>query len=83
MTSWIVAVALSVVSFSSYAFAESKDAIVGTWKLISAKETTEEGEVRDASEGRSSSQTGPRLGADETLGVKSSGRERHSRVTRI
>jgi len=48
MTSWTIAVALTLMSLSSDAMAQSKNGLIGTWKLISAKDTTESGEVRDA-----------------------------------
>jgi Lipocalin-like domain len=48
MTNWILAVALVVMTFSSNGIAQSSDAIVGTWRLVSAKNTTAKGEVKDA-----------------------------------
>ena len=48
MTRWVFGVALIVVSVSPYLVGQSKDALVGTWKLVSAKDTTEKGEVRDS-----------------------------------
>ena len=48
MTRWVFAVALIVVSVSPYLVGQSKDALVGTWKLVSAKDTTEKGEVRES-----------------------------------
>ena len=48
MTKWILAAVLTLPAFSISAIAESKDALVGTWKLVSAKDTTEKGEVRDS-----------------------------------
>ncbi len=48
MTSWTIAVALTLMSLSSDAMAQSKNGLIGTWKLISAKDTTESGEVRDS-----------------------------------
>lgn len=48
MTNWIIAAALIVLSFPSGGTAQSKETLVGTWKLVSATDTTEKGEVRDA-----------------------------------
>ena len=48
MTNWIIAVILTLISFPYVGMAQSKNALVGTWKLLSAKDTTENGEVRDA-----------------------------------
>ncbi len=48
MIDWIVAVALVVLTVPSNGIAQSKDALVGTWKLVSARDTPEKGEVRDA-----------------------------------
>ena len=48
MTNWIIGVILTFISFPSVGMAQSKNALVGTWKLVSAKDTTERGEVRDA-----------------------------------
>lgn len=41
----ILAAALSVLAFPSSTNAQSKDALVGTWKLVSATNTTDKGEV--------------------------------------
>jgi Lipocalin-like domain len=48
MTNWILAFALVVMVFQSNGIAQSKDALVGTWKLVSATDTTDKGEVKDA-----------------------------------
>ena len=48
MTNWFLAVALVVMALPSNGIAQSKDALVGTWKLVSARDTPERGEVRDA-----------------------------------
>src|SRR5712692_6100263 len=45
MKSWILAMPLTLMAFPSHGTAQSKDALVGTWKLISATNTTEKGEV--------------------------------------
>jgi hypothetical protein len=46
MTRLIVGVVLSIVLFQFQA--QSNEKLVGTWKLISAKITTDKGEVRDS-----------------------------------
>jgi hypothetical protein len=48
MTKWIFVVVLIVMAFSSDAIAQSKDSIVGTWRLVSSTDTTDTGEVKDA-----------------------------------
>jgi hypothetical protein len=48
MRNWIPAAGLIVLAFPSSTNAQSKDALVGTWKLVSATMTTEKGEVIDA-----------------------------------
>ena len=48
MTNWIIAVAFIFMVFPSGGVAQSKDALVGTWKLVSATDTTDTGEVKDA-----------------------------------
>jgi len=48
MTKWLLAAALILVAFPSSAMAQSKESLVGTWKLVSAKATTDKGEVKDA-----------------------------------
>jgi hypothetical protein len=44
----ILASCLLIVSFPASAAAQSADKLVGTWKLVSAKITTDKGEVRDS-----------------------------------
>jgi hypothetical protein len=46
MTKWILAAALIVSALQSTAIAQSKDTLVGTWRLISSKDMTEKGEVK-------------------------------------
>lgn len=48
MTKWLLAAALIVMAFPSSGIAQSKAALVGTWKLVSATNTTDKGEVKDA-----------------------------------
>ena len=48
MTKRILAVALVVMTFSSNGIAQSKDAIVGTWRLVSSTYTSNKGEVKNA-----------------------------------
>jgi hypothetical protein len=48
MTRLIVGMLLSIVLFQFQAQAQSNEKLVGTWKLISAKITTDKGEVRDS-----------------------------------
>ncbi len=48
MTNWILALAFFVMAFRSSGIAQSKESLVGTWKLVSATDTTDKGEVRDA-----------------------------------
>ena len=48
MTKWILAAALIVSALQSIPIAQSKDTLVGSWKLISSKDMTEKGEVRDS-----------------------------------
>ena len=47
MKPWILATSL-ILTLGSDAGAQSKDALVGTWKLLSSTDTTEKGEVRDS-----------------------------------
>jgi hypothetical protein len=50
MNTGIVAVLLALtILFPFNGLAQSKNALVGTWKLVSATETTKTGEVRDVS----------------------------------
>ena len=48
MTKWILTAALIVSALQSIPIAQSKDTLVGSWKLISSKDMTEKGEVRDS-----------------------------------
>jgi lipocalin-like protein len=48
MTSRIIVVAIGLTSISCVAVAQSKNPLVGTWKLVSAKDTTEKGGIRDS-----------------------------------
>jgi lipocalin-like protein len=48
MTNWVLVSAFFVMVFPSSGIAQSKDALVGTWKLVSATDTTDKGEVKDA-----------------------------------
>ncbi len=48
MTKSILAVALTLLLFQSQSFAQRSEKLIGTWKLVSAKITTDTGEVRDA-----------------------------------
>jgi hypothetical protein len=45
MQSRILALASILLTFSAHGIAQSKDVLVGTWKLISATNTTEKGEL--------------------------------------
>src|SRR6266481_3925932 len=48
MTKSILAVALTLLLFQSQSFAQRSEKLIGTWKLVSAKITTDKGEVRDS-----------------------------------
>lgn len=48
MTKSILAVALTLFSFQSQMPAQSSGKLIGTWKLVPAKITTDRGEVRDS-----------------------------------
>jgi len=48
MANWLIAVAFMSVVFPSYAVGQTKNTLVGTWKLISATDTTEKGAVNDS-----------------------------------
>jgi hypothetical protein len=48
MTRWILAAALIFSAFPSSAIAKSKGDLIGTWKLLSSKDTNEKGEVKDS-----------------------------------
>lgn len=46
MKKWILAVTLAVLPLSSATLAQSKEALVGTWKLLSFTNTTAKGDVK-------------------------------------
>jgi hypothetical protein len=48
MLRWILALTLAVTVLTAHAAAQSNDLLMGTWKLVSAKITTDKGEVRDS-----------------------------------
>ena len=48
MTKWLLSAALMLSAFGFTAIAQTKESLVGTWKLVSAKDTTDTGEVKDA-----------------------------------
>jgi hypothetical protein len=48
MTNWIMALVFISVVFPSNGVGQSKGTLVGTWKLISARDTTEKGDVKDS-----------------------------------
>ena len=48
MKKWTLAAALALLAFSSSSLAQSKEALIGTWKLVSATDTTDKGETKDA-----------------------------------
>jgi hypothetical protein len=48
MSKWILVLALSLVSTPFHAVAQSENALIGTWKLVSATITTDKGEVRNS-----------------------------------
>jgi hypothetical protein len=48
MKKWILASALLVIAFGSYAIPQSKNALIGTWKLVSATNTTAKGDIENA-----------------------------------
>jgi lipocalin-like protein len=48
MKKWILGAALATLAFPCGAFAQSKDALVGTWKLVSATDTFGKGEIKAA-----------------------------------
>ena len=47
MAKWLLAAALTLIAFPSSAAAQSKKSLVGTWKLVSVKNTNDRGEVED------------------------------------
>jgi hypothetical protein len=48
MRNWVIAMTLATLPFPSAAVAQSKDDLLGTWKLVSATHTTDKGDVKDA-----------------------------------
>jgi hypothetical protein len=48
MRNWVIAMTLVTLPFPSAAVAQSKDDLIGTWKLVSATHTTDKGDVKDA-----------------------------------
>jgi hypothetical protein len=48
MTYGVLGMVLVALVFPSNGIAQSKEVLVGTWKLVSATDTTDKGEVRDA-----------------------------------
>ena len=46
MKKWILAATLAALTLPSAALAQSKDVLVGTWKLVSMTHTTDQGEVK-------------------------------------
>ena len=48
MKRWMIAAALSFIAVASSGLATPKDSLVGTWKLISAVDTTDKGEAKAA-----------------------------------
>ena len=48
MTKWILSVALALLAFSSAAISQLKGDVIGTWKLVSSKDTTDKGVVKDS-----------------------------------
>jgi hypothetical protein len=49
MTKWDLTAALILTAFPSSGIAQSKDALVGNWKLVSFVNTNDKGEVENAS----------------------------------
>jgi hypothetical protein len=47
MTKWLLSAALILSAFPSSSIAQTKESLVGTWKLVSAKYTADNGEVED------------------------------------
>jgi len=47
MTKWLLSAALILSAFPSTTIAQTKESLVGTWKLVSATNTNEKGEVED------------------------------------
>lgn len=47
MTKWLLSAALILSAFPSTTIAQTKESLVGTWKLVSVTVTNEKGEVKD------------------------------------
>ena len=47
MKTWLLAAALMLAAFPSTAIAQKKGSLVGTWRLVSATNTNDKGEVED------------------------------------
>jgi len=48
MKTWMLATPWMLLTLGSGAWAQSKDALVGSWKLVSSTDTTEKGETRNS-----------------------------------
>jgi hypothetical protein len=48
MAKWVIAIALATALIASPGVAQSKEELVGTWKLVSGTDTTDKGDVKDA-----------------------------------
>ncbi|HXW61083.1 MAG TPA: lipocalin-like domain-containing protein, partial [Candidatus Acidoferrales bacterium] len=46
MAKWLLSAALTLMTFPSSAIAQTKESLVGTWKLVSVTDTTDKGEVK-------------------------------------
>jgi hypothetical protein len=46
MTKWLLSAVLMLSAFPSTAIAQTKESLVGTWKLVSVTDTTDKGEVK-------------------------------------
>jgi hypothetical protein len=46
MTKWLLTAALILSALASAAMAQTKESLVGTWKLVSVTDTTDKGEVK-------------------------------------
>ena len=47
MTKWLLSAALILSAFASSAIAQTKESLVGTWRLVADRGTTEKGEDVD------------------------------------
>jgi hypothetical protein len=47
MKKWLLSAALILSAFASSAIAQTKESLVGTWRLVSHTETTDKGEVKN------------------------------------